>query len=123
MSGFASIFQEIKFSGDSAAQDSVAYFPPSLNGTYIEFTVYVEFSSGTSTGKVQIETAFPSPNVQLPTYAGTWAAVGSTIDFAAASSQKYASVTGVFGMLRCRIQTAVTGGTVKAYVVAASHVA
>lgn len=109
--------QQLTFSGNASDQDCVAYFPPSLNGLYEEFTVYIEFSSGSAAGKAQIETAFPSPDIKTDTYAGTWAAVGSTIDWAAQTSQKYASVTGVFAMLRVRISTAVTTGTMKAFVV------
>lgn len=111
--------QELTFSGNASDQNCTAYFPDSLRGQYVEFTVYIEFSSGSAAGKVQIESAFvPEP---VRTYAGTWAAVGNTIDWAAQSSQKYASVTGVFDLLRLRIDTAITTGTVKGYVVAASH--
>lgn len=109
--------QQLTFSGNASDQDCVAYFPPSLVGLYEEFTVYIEFSTGAAAGKAQIETAFASPLVDVATYAGTWAAVGSTIDWAAATSQKYASVTGVFDMLRIRISTAVTSGTMKAFIV------
>ena len=115
------LYQEITFSGDASAQNCVAYVPPSLIGLYTEFTIYIEFSANAAAGKVQIETAFPSADPQSPTYAGTWALVGNTIDWAAGASQKYASVTGVFALLRCRIDTAVTSGSVRAFIVAASH--
>lgn len=111
--------QELIFSGDQVTSGSKAYFPSSLRGQYVEWTVYVEFGAGVSAGKIQLETAFA--NEPLADYSGTWAAVGSTIDWAAASTQKYASVTGVFDLLRANISTTVANGTVKAYVVAASH--
>lgn len=111
--------QELTFGPDATSQNSTAYFPDVLRGQYVEWIVYIEFSSGSAAGKVQIETAFA--NEPIRSYSGTWAAEGSTIDWAAASSQKKANVTGVYDMLRLRIDTAVTTGTVKAYVVAASH--
>jgi hypothetical protein len=88
--------------------------PDSVRGHYTEITIYILFSHGSSAGKVQIETASEY------TYANTWAAVGSTIDWAAEDSQKYAAITGVFGALRLRVTTAVTGGTVSAWIVASS---
>lgn len=113
--------QELTFGPDATTQHSYAYFPDVLRGQYIEFTVYVEFSAGSAAGKIQIQTAFANEPVR--TYAGVWANIGNTIDWAAQSSQKYASVTGVFDMLRLDIDTAITTGTVKAYVIAASHAA
>ncbi len=114
------IKQELTFAPDATGQNSVAYFPmEGLTGQYIEWTVYIEFSSGSSAGKAQIQTAFANEPVR--DYSGVWASVGNTIDWAVQSSQKYASVTGVFDMLRINISTAVTSGTMKAYVIAASH--
>ena len=108
--------QALIFSPDATSQSSLAYFPAVLNGQYVEWTVYIEFSAASSAGKVQIQTAFyANPDI---TYGGTWANVGSSIDWAANTSQKYASVTGVFDYLRLNITTAVTSGTVSAYVVA-----
>ncbi len=112
--------QEVTFGPDATTSGSNAYVPPVLNGQYTEYTVYVQFSSGASAGKVQIQTAYESPTE--PDLASlTWANVGSTIDYAAAHAQKYASVTGVFKSLRLNIDTTVTSGTVRAWVVAASH--
>ncbi len=112
--------QELTFGPDATTQHSYAYFPPSLRGQYVEWTVYVQFSAGTSAGKIQIQTSYESETE--PALASlVWANVGSTIDWAAASSQKYASVTGVFDRLRLDIDTAITGGTIRAFVVAASH--
>ena len=107
--------QELTFvgglaAGGTAAQNTYANFPDAVRGQYVELIVYVQFSSGASTGKVQIQTAYTAD------YAGTWANVGSTIDYAAASSQKYAAVTGIFGALRVNIDTAVTGGSVRVFV-------
>jgi len=111
--------QELTFGPDATTQHSYAYFPASLRGQYVEFTVYVQFSAGSAAGKIQIQTAFESETE--PALASlVWANVGNTIDFAAASSQKYASVTGVFDRVRLDIDTAITTGTVRAWVVAAS---
>jgi hypothetical protein len=66
-----------------------------------------------------LETAFAVE--QTRSYGGTWAAVGNTIDWATDTTQAYASVTGVFDMLRVRITQAVTSGTVSAYIIAAAH--
>ncbi len=111
--------QELTFGPDATSQNSVAYFPNVLAGQYVEWTVYIEFSTGAAAGKAQIQTAFAVEPVR--SYAGTWANVGNTIDFVAQTSQKYASVTGVFDMLRINIDTAVTTGTMKAYVIAAAR--
>ncbi len=123
------LIQELTFAPNATGQNSVAYVPTVLLGQYDEFTIYIEFSTGAAAGKVQIETAFPSQGtvygnnaypLTVGSYGGTWAAVGSTIDFAVETSQKYASVTGVFALLRVRIDTAVTTGTVKAFIVASA---
>lgn len=114
--------QELTFGPDATTQHSYAYFPPALRGQYVELIVYIQFSSGSAAGKIQIQTSCPdgwspatgNPGVQ---YGGTWANVGSTIDWAAQSSQKYAAVTGVFADLRLDIDTAITTGTVRAFVV------
>lgn len=99
----------------ATAQNDKAYFPDSLRGQYIEFIVYIEFSTGAAAGKVQIQTAHTRD------YTGTWANVGSTIDFSAETKTAYAAVTGVFGALRLNVDTAVTSGTVTAKVVAAAN--
>ncbi len=96
----------------------VAYVPDILCGQYVEFTLYVEFDETAAAGKVQLETAFAVEPVR--SYAGTWAAIGNTIDWADDTTQGYASVTGVFDMLRVRITQAVTSGTVSAYIIAAA---
>lgn len=111
--------QQLTFSGNGTDQNCVAYFPNILAGQYVEWTVYIEFGANVTAGKLQIETAFAVDPVR--DYSGTWAALGNTIDWAAATSQKYASVTGVYDLLRLRISTAVANGPVTAYVIAASH--
>jgi hypothetical protein len=111
--------QELIFSGDQTTSGSKAYFPNTMRGQYVEWTVYVEYGASTTAGKVQVETAFALE--PAADYSGTWANVGSSIDWAAATTQKYASVTGVFDLLRLEITTTVANGPVKAYVVAASH--
>jgi hypothetical protein len=115
--------QKLTFSGDGLVSGSKAYFPDSFRGQFTEWTVYIEFGASVTAGKIQIETAFADTSVTSSNadYSGTWAAVGSTIDWAAATTQKYASVTGVFDLLRLNISTTVANGPVTAYVVAASH--
>lgn len=100
-------------SGGASAANSIAPFPDSVRGQYVEMIVYVEFSHTTDSGKVQLETAYK------PDYAGSWAPVGNTIDWAAIDTTKYAAVTGVFGALRARIETACTTGSLKVKVVGA----
>jgi len=126
------IVAELKFNNDRSTGNSVAYVPPNIAGSYKDFTVYVEFSGGSTTGAVQVESAFPTdiptgtgivyPFVQTD-YTGTWAAQGSAISWAtgASGTQKTASVVGPFALLRCRISTAVASGTVRAFIVAASQ--
>lgn len=105
--------QALTFSGDASTAGSIAQIPDTLNGLYSEFTIYIDFSTGSAAGKITVETATDM------SYAGTWAAIGNTIDWAAQTTQKYMSVTGVFKAIRLRISTTVTTGTVKGYIVAA----
>lgn len=112
--------QELTFGPDATAQHSYAYVPASLNGQYVELTFYVQFSAGSAAGKIQIQTAYVDP--QEPSIASlVWSNIGSTLDWAAASSQKHVNITGAFSALRLDIDTAVTTGTVRAWIVAASH--
>jgi hypothetical protein len=126
------LFQELKFSGTGTGN---AYVPADICGAFKDFTIYVEFPGGSSTGAVQIESAFPT---QIPTgagmtyppalinatdYTGTWAAQGSAIAWAtgASGTQKSASVVGPFALLRLRVSTAIDSGSVRAFIVAASQ--
>ncbi len=112
--------QELVFLPDAINQHSYANFPEALRGQYVEWTVYVEFTATSNAGKIQIQTSHRHDTqfVPSPRYTGTWANIGSTLDYAAASAQKYASVTGCFDDLRLDIDTAIGGGgTVRAWVV------
>ena len=111
--------QEIAFSGNASTSGCVAYFPNALRGQYLDWTVYVEYSASTSAGKVQVETAITA-NENVADYAGVWAVIGSTIDWAVESSQKVAAVTGCYDLLRLKINTTVASGTVKGYVLASA---
>lgn len=95
------------------AQDTVALVPDSLSGQFIEYTLYIEFSAGAAAGSVVLETAWDAA------YAGTWANIG-TVAWSAASKAHYVSVTGVFSALRVRIASAITTGTINAYIIAAA---
>lgn len=124
------LYQELFLSGDGVSSGVFAEVPEVLLAQYDEFTIYVQFGAGTSAGKFQIKTAFrfpvpkggyPSGGYFEPELASlVWANVGSTLDWGAASSQKYASVTGVFSGLRVYIDTTVVGGTVRVGIVASS---
>lgn len=125
------LYQELVLSGDKVSSGNFADVPPALLGQYDEFTIYVQFGAGTSAGKFQIRTSFAWPISQgggFP-YDGSyepelaslvWATVGNTIDWAAASTQKYASVTGVFSRLRVYIDTTIVGGAVRVGIVCSS---
>ncbi len=89
--------------------------PEFLRGHFVELIVYVKFDHTSDSGKVQIQTA-PTPD-----YAGTWANVGNSIDWAAIDTTKYAAVTGVFGSIRITLTTAVTTGNASLHVVASSN--
>lgn len=115
---------ELTFGPDATSQNSKAYFPTNTNwgadpradeittvSEVDEWIVIVQFSSGAAAGKMQIQAAHSGD------YGGVWANVGSTIDWAAQSSEKYAAVSGVFPALRVNIDTAVTTGTVRVFVV------
>jgi hypothetical protein len=121
------VYGELTFGPDATSQNSVAYIPDTILAQSKEFTIYVFFSAGSAAGKIQAQTAFVlSPQMKAeghniivePQSTATWASVGSTIDWAAASTWKYASITGVFSAFRLNIDTAVTTGTVRAFIVA-----
>lgn len=120
------LWQELTFLPDASSQHSFAYFPRAMNGQYADYTVYIMTSSGVSAGAVQIQTSFPPPSTgdavlsDLPAarYTGTWANTGSAITCSSASTQVYGSVSGVFADIRLDISTAITGGTIRAFVVA-----
>lgn len=76
-----------------------------FKGLCKNLTLYVDGSAGISAGAVQLETASD------PAYAGTWAAIGSPVTVTASTS-KIVQQAGVFGAVRARISTNVTGGTV-----------
>lgn len=105
----------LTFSGDQSTAGEYAYLPDVVRGHYVEIIIYIYFSTGSAAGKVQVQTA---PTIE---YSGTWANVGSTIDWAAQTSVKYAAISGVFGAVRLKIDTTVTTGTVSAYVIASSN--
>ncbi len=107
------INQELFFTPDATAQHSYAYFPEFKNPYFDRLTVYILFSHGSSAGKVQLQSApyhnYPGSNA--------WANEGSSIDWAAEDSTKALHIDGVYGALRLDIATAVTSGTVRAWVI------
>lgn len=107
------INQELFFVPDAHTQHSYAYFPATVNPHFDRLTVYILFGTGTSAGKVQLQSApyhdYPGTNV--------WANEGSSIDWAAADSTKALHIDGVYGQLRLDISTAVADGTIRAWVI------
>lgn len=75
-----------------------------------ELTVYYAFSAGCSAGAIQLETAHQSG------YTGTWSPEGSPVTFGD-GVVKHVSVTGVAQVRRCRISTAIVGGTVSIWAI------
>jgi len=90
-----------------------ALIPDSLSGQFVEFTLYVKFSTGAAAGAVVIETAWDQADPD------TWANIG-TVSWAAEKKTHYVSVTGVFSALRVRISSAVTSGTIDAWFLASA---
>lgn len=82
-----------------------------LDGRAREIAVYVRFGPGTTGGAVTVETSYD------PTFTGTWATLG-TIAWTAANRDHVLLVTGSLVVVRVRISTAVTGGTVSAWIAA-----
>lgn len=72
--------------------------------------IYVIGSAGISAGVVTLETAADE------SYAGTWDSLGTVT--AVASTVDSLQVEGVFGALRARISTNISGGTVQVVYVA-----
>ena len=124
------LYRELTLSGDGVSAGQYAEVPQVLLGQFDEFTVYVQFGAGTTAGRLQIKSAFRWPaaggggvqngNFEPDLANLAWASVGSTFDWAAPSSQKVASVTGVFSALRVYIETTVAGGSVRVGIVCAS---
>lgn len=76
-----------------------------------DVTIYVVFSPGTTAGAIQVEES------HLPTFTGTWVAIGSAIAWAVADSVKVLRQSGIGLALRVKITTAVAGGTVDVWAV------
>jgi len=97
------VLQNAQTTGNGAEAD--------LKGMNKNITLYITGSAGVGAGAVQLETA-PTPG-----YAGTWAAIGSPVTVAA-STTKIVQLAGVLGVVRARISTNVTGGTVDCHLFA-----
>ncbi len=114
MSGSSQPLLDRAYAFPAQTINSYVLLPEFLRGHFVELIVYVLFNHTSDSGKVQIQTA-PTPD-----YAGTWANVGSSIDWAAIDTTKYAAVTGVFGSVRLTLTTAVTTGAASLWVVASA---
>ena len=76
-----------------------------LQGLACDVNIDIDFSSGSAAGTIKIEES------NTTGYAGTWATL-ATITWAAASTKQNFKAYGTFKILRCRISSAITGGTV-----------
>lgn len=98
--------QKIEFDKEiiaaTAVDESVGYIDGPLKGE--DVVIYVLSGAGVSAGTVSIEEA---PNKD---YTGTWGVI-STVSTTAASSCYPVHFSGVFGSVRVRFDTAITGGT------------
>lgn len=92
------------------SQNEAGYLDVSEMAQITELGFHVEFSSGSAAGQVLIETA------SSVDYAGTWAIL-ATVNWAAASKSHYVAITGAARVLRARISTAITTGTVDVFMV------
>lgn len=100
---------------DASAEGTEAIFDAS---GYTALTFYVKGSDDSlSAGVVTIEEADYNPQAEGP-YAGTWSSIGTVNATAVANLAQQAYHVGgpggqyAFGLVRARISTAVTGGTV-----------
>lgn len=76
-----------------------------------EVAIYIQWSSLTSSGGVQVETAHDV------NYTGTWAPLGAAVAWSAASKEDVVQITGIHGAIRTRISTVIGGGTVSSWLV------
>jgi len=84
-----------------------------LKGEPIAITIYVKAGAGVSAGVVSVEEADSAD------YTGTWSVL-ATVSTTVASAENAVRVAGPCKAIRTRISTAITGGTVSTYIVAAT---
>jgi len=89
-------------SGQSADESFEAV---DLGGESVDATVFVEWSSGTTAGVVEVEEAYGSGESK------TWAGI-QTVSWSAAGDVDTVHLSGCFRGLRTRISTAISDGTV-----------
>jgi len=82
-----------------------------LTGDPREVTIYVRFNASTTAGAVAVEEAYDASET------GTWANI-ATVSWAAANRVHAVHIPGTSRAVRTRISTAITGGTVSAWIVA-----
>ena len=91
------------------------YVDGKMSGEALEYTFHVLFSTGANAGQVVVETCHD------PAFTGTWAEIAH-VDYAAANTVHYVSLTGCFRALRVRISTAIGGGgTASVWCIASSR--
>lgn len=98
---------------DQTATTTVAYFPEQFNAQYVEGAVYVTFDHTSAAGTVLVETA------PYKAYGGTWVVLG-TVTWSAIDKAHLVNFSGIYGIVRVRISSAVTSGTCSAWGILAS---
>lgn len=76
-----------------------------------ESAIYIQWSAGTTSGGVTVETAHDSA------FTGTWATLGAAIPWVSGSREDVLQITGIHGAIRTRISTVIGGGTVSTWLV------
>lgn len=103
MSGERTVISKKLIDNQIAIETTGTILGPALCSQAREWTFYVYFRPGTTAGNVKIEAAHDAA------FTGTWAQLGSTVDWTAADRVHFVSITGVHLAMRARISTAADG--------------
>ena len=78
----------------------------------LDLSLFIEWSAGTSAGNIVFEEAYS------PDYDGVWSQVGAQA-WSVVSSVDVIHAIGRWRSIRCRVETAISGGTVTVYLAGA----
>jgi hypothetical protein len=78
----------------------------------LDLSLYIEWSAGTSAGNIVFEEAY------APNTTGVWSQINATA-WSVASSTDVVHAIGRWRSVRCRVETAISGGTVTVYLAGA----